>query len=71
MISGYLRLLVDCEGFNFGGDESYFLMLLLMRLFVFYFSVYVEIRFHGGHDLESGVCFPEYIFQEGHEGEIS
>lgn len=30
----------------------------------------VIIRFYGGHDLKFGVCFSEYIFQEGHEGEI-
>lgn len=27
-------------------------------------------RIHGSHDLQLGICFPEHIFKERHEGEV-
>lgn len=27
-------------------------------------------RFYGGNDIKLGICLPEHILKEGHEGEV-
>lgn len=45
-------------------------LVIKVTLLMWLIVLYEYIRFYGGHDLKFGVCFPEYIFEEGHEWKI-